>query len=211
MNVFFLLILFIDLPVRFNIAYYQKGKLIKSRLSIFEKYVKFQFWIDLTCFLIVVIYLLSFNRNLIYLKIFFYLKVYSLVKIDRAVLHRLEMERIAYCIYRLIRLILLLWFITTWIATIFFAIDYHFYLAKGYYYQKNQLWLTNTSAVGNLQIITAFSWDVWYEYALYWALQTSATVGYGDLTPMNPPAVLYCNFVILLMTVLFAFFINSIW
>ena len=116
-----------------------------------------------------------------------------------------------YCIYRLIRLIVILWFITTWIATIFFAIDYHYYLAKGYYYQKNQLWLTNTAAVGNLEIIKVFSWYVWYEYALYWALQTSSTVGYGDLTPMNPPEVLYCNFVILFMTVLFAFFINSIW
>jgi hypothetical protein len=97
------------------------------------------------------------------------------------------MGRISYAFYRLLRVVIGLWFLATWIAGIFFAIDYSFYLEKGFYYQKNQLWLTNTSAVGNLNLIINFSWYVWYEYALYWALQTSSTVGYGDLTPMNPP------------------------
>ena len=66
------------------------------------------------------------------------------------------MSRIPYAIYRLSRLFILLLFITTWIATIFFAIDYYYYTIRGYYFQKNQLWLTNSSAVGNLNIITNF-------------------------------------------------------
>jgi hypothetical protein len=81
---------------------------------------------------------------------------------------------------------ILLWFITSLAATIFFAIDYYYYLEQGYYYHNGWLWLTNSEAVGNLDIINNSDWFVWYTYALYWAIQTASTVGYGDLTPMNP-------------------------
>jgi hypothetical protein len=54
------------------------------------------------------------------------------------------------------------------------------------YYQNGQLWLLSGSAVGNLDIINKYEWYVWYSFALYWAIQTASTVGYGDLTPMNP-------------------------
>ena len=157
-----LLVLMVDLLVRFNISYYQKGKLIVSRLTIFKKYISFQFWIDVGAVVVIMFYLVGGDAQLIYFKCIFYIKIYSLFKIDNDILHRLELSRVIYAIYRLIRLIIFLWFVTTWIATIFFAIDYSFYLKKGYYYDKNQLWLTNTAAVGNLDLIKNFTWDVWY-------------------------------------------------
>jgi hypothetical protein len=46
---------------------------------------------------------------------------------------------------------------------------------------------------------------------LYWALQTASTVGYGDITPMNPPEVFYVIIIILIMTILWAFYVNTIW
>ena len=60
-------------------------------------------------------------------------------------------------------------------------------------------------------MIEEFPWYVWYEYALYWIFQSSTTVGYGNVTPKNPPEVLYCNFGILLGTLFFAYYINEIW
>lgn len=42
-------------------------------------------------------------------------------------------------------------------------------------------------------------------------MQITATIGYGDVTARNPVAVLYANFIMILMTVMFAFFINTIW
>lgn len=67
-------------------------------------------------------------------------------------------------------------------------IDYSYYQDKqSTYFLKNELWLLNSTAVGNLDLIHDFEWPVWYSYGLYWALQTASTVGYGDITPMNPP------------------------
>lgn len=36
-------------------------------------------------------------------------------------------------------------------------------------------------------------------------------VGYGDITPRNPVEVAYCDFAIVLMTLMYAFFISSVW
>ena len=64
----------------------------------------------------------------------------------------------------------------------------------------------------NINLIESFTnWYIWYEYAVYWSIQTSATIGYGDITPRNPHEVLYCNFIILINTIFFAFYINTIW
>ena len=152
-NLLTICILAFDVFIQFNISFYQRGKLITSRGTIMKKYIKFQFWIDIGSIFLLLIYIVGGNHELIYLKILFYFKITSLIKIDSSILHRLEMSRLIYAIYRLLRLFLYLWFLTTWIAAIFFSIDFYFYNEKGYYYQKNQLWLTNSEAVGNLEII----------------------------------------------------------
>lgn len=51
--------------------------------------------------------------------------------------------KIKYVIYKLIRLILVLLLFVFWIAGIFFAIDYKFYVERNSYYPVN-LWLTNS-------------------------------------------------------------------
>ena len=84
-----LFVLLTDLLVRFNISYYQKGKLISSRLTIFKKYIRFQFWIDASAFVVLVLYIASGDAQLVYFKCIFYIKIYSLFKIDNDILHRL--------------------------------------------------------------------------------------------------------------------------
>ena len=127
-NIIFLLILITDtLFVRFNLAYYKNGKEITSRVDIFEKYIKFRFWIDLTSTVVLFIFIAGGNSNLVYLKIVFYVKIYSLVIIDQEILDWLDIYPISFAIYRFIRVILLLWFFTTWFASVYFAIDYYFY------------------------------------------------------------------------------------
>lgn len=32
-----------------------------------------------------------------------------------------------------------------------------------------------------------YDWYVWLNYAFYWTLQSISMVGYGDMTPRNPP------------------------
>lgn len=124
----------------------------------------------------------------------------------------LSVHRVRFGLYKLLRTIVVIWFITTWVSCIYFRIDYNYYLERGYYFETGQLWLTNSNAVDNINLIECFPyWYVWYEYAVYWSFQTSATIGYGNMTPRNPHEVLFCNFIILINTIFFVFYINTIW
>ena len=89
-NTVTLIVLFADmLVVRVNISYYQKGKLICSRASILRKYFRLQLWVDLISNLVLTIYVASGVSSLVYLKFVFYIKVYSLLKVDSAIMHSL--------------------------------------------------------------------------------------------------------------------------
>lgn len=135
-----------------------------------------------------------------------------MLKINDQILFALATYRVRLGIYKLLRIITILWFITTWVSSIYFSIDYGYYREKGFYYSTGQLWLTNSNGIDNLNMIDIYPyWYVWYEYAVFWSFQTSATIGYGSMTPRNPHEVLYCNFIILINTIFFAFYINVIW
>jgi len=52
--------------------------------------------------------------------------------------------------------------------------------------------------------------DVQYLYAVYWALTTLTTVGYGDITPTNNMERLYSLFALLLGALVFGYMLSSI-
>lgn len=47
-------------------------------------------------------------------------------------------------------------------------------------------------------------------FALYWAVQTTSSVGYGNNTPHNPAEVLLCNIVMMTTIFIFVSFANTI-
>lgn len=213
MNILFIIAMFVDsLFIRTNLAFYRNGKVIVKKSFIFSNYIQYDFPFDAISWLVYLIYAVSGIPKLAYLKLLFYLKVKTVAKINNQILFALATYRVRLGIYKLLRTIILLWLMTTWVSCIYFAIDYHYYQEKGFYFNTGQLWLTNSNAIDNLNLLEIFPyWYVWYEYAVYWSFQTSATIGYGDMTPRNPHEVLYCNFIILINTVFFAFYINTIW
>lgn len=209
-----LIILYLDLIVRFNIGFYVREKLITNRKLIFFHYFRYQFWIDTVTVISLTIYMSVNNYHFCYFKLAIYLRIYGMNQIDKAVQHGLFMYQYLLPFYRLIKMVILTWLITTWVACAFFVIDYNYYIdADCTYTQLGQLWLvTNGLSPSGLNIIQSYpQWFIWYEYSLYWSLQTSATTGYGNITAQNPSQVIYCNFVMLLMTVMFAYFINYVW
>lgn len=51
---------------------------------------------------------------------------------------------------------------------------------------------------------------VGYVYSLYFILMTMTTIGYGDITPVNPIEIGFTLFVMLICSALFGFTLNSI-
>lgn len=184
----FILALFLDTCfVRMNLAFYRNGNLIVKRTFIFTNYLQYDFILDAISLFVYLLYIACGTPKLIYLKILFYLKLSTLNKINDQISLALATHRTRLGIYRLLRTIVLLWFVTTWVSCIYFGIDYAYYQERGYYFSTGQLWLTNSNSIDNLNLLEIYPyWYVWYEYAVYWSFQTSATIGYGDMTPRNP-------------------------
>lgn len=127
------------------------------------QYLASFFFLDLIAWLVYLFYIALNDHELIYMKLFFYLKFPQLIRINYQIVEKLIKHTVRYCIYCIFRMIIFLWFITTWVSSIYFAIDFHYYNQKGYYFQTGQLWLTNSNAVNNMNIIESFpKWYYWY-------------------------------------------------
>ncbi len=128
----------------------------------------------------------------------------------------MELFPYGYAAYRLVRLEAIIIFIVFWLSSIYFAIDYKFYREGTWVGSYN--WLTHeTCTMGYkngqtfyVDLIQTYPWYIWLDYAAYWCLQTISTVGYGDMTPRNPPSVVYTNITILMVVFFFVLFINSV-
>jgi len=161
---------------------------VKERRHIVCKYLRTSFGIDLVSAASVLIYLFGENYGLRFVRIIFYIKMWSLVGMDEVNLKCFTVPRIFITIYRFARMVGVLLVLVDWAACIFFAIDYHFCLQQGMYYQLNQLWLLSNQAISipGVSLFDNFPWYIWLQYSFYWSVQTSATIGYGDLTSRNP-------------------------
>lgn len=88
--------------------------------------------------------------------------------------------------------------------------DFYHYSKQDFYYNNGYLWLTGSSTTDQMDLIQTFNWYVWYIYALYWSVQTSATVGYGNITPRNPQEVFFCNVVMLITVCIFILYADKV-
>lgn len=216
-NVLIIIVFFIHFTlVRPLTGYYKSGILVSSPLLIIRSYARLELWFNLICWFVLILYAVANNPKLVYAKLIFFLSLYTLNVCDNQITVKLELKRLRFAAYRLIKLMNTLVYAVLWISCVYFAIDYHYYLLKGEYYPVN-LWLTNSVCSqyqGGTKFIylpEVYPWYVWLIYAFYWTLQSITGVGYGDMTPRNPVEVVLCNVVILFMTIAYAFFINSIW
>lgn len=83
LNAIYIIGLFLDtFFVRFNLAFYRNDQLIDTRHEIFVNYLKLHFWLDSVAWLSMFIYYVSFNDHLVYIKLLFFLRIVTLLKID---------------------------------------------------------------------------------------------------------------------------------
>lgn len=103
-----------------------------------------------------------------------------------------------------------IYFVVSLGACIYFAIDYHYYLEQGFYFDNGLLWLTGSSTTDYLNLVAEFQWQVWYEYAVYLLIQCIRGCGYGDMTGRNPPEILFNNLLMLFNLWMFSYFAEGI-
>lgn len=114
-------------------------------------YLTNNFRIDILSIAILIVSNLPF-QNIDYLRLFFLVKILSLKEIDREIELYLLASPIAKGMYSFIRLTSFIVFVTNLYACIYFAIDYHYYMKKSEFYDMGYLWLTGSSAVGEIDI-----------------------------------------------------------
>ena len=143
-NALFIIVLFMHMiVVRPVTGFYKSGILVKSSRIVLFSYFKMEFWLNLVSWVTLLAYAIANNSNFVYIKFLFYLQVYSLYICDEQISTKLELKRLTFATYKLIKLVIILLFVVLWLSCVYFAIDYHYYLKKQTYYPVN-LWLTNS-------------------------------------------------------------------
>lgn len=100
--------------------------LVMDMRVIMTKYIRSGLLVDFIGFL-VYYYDFVFRGDAKYIKILFYIKVYTLVKIDPMVHSKAMYNQYANAFYRFIKRVGLILLLTNFEACVYFSIDYHYY------------------------------------------------------------------------------------
>ena len=118
-----IVILVVNIPVTLNTGFYQGGILVMDRRKIYLNFSKAELWIDLFLIIVTILCLPDLNYNLNYLKLVYLLKIAKVYRVGKLIERRLQVHRVAQCIYFIMSVIgtfILLSHIT---GIIFYLID----------------------------------------------------------------------------------------
>lgn len=150
-----------DILIKFNTAYYKHGLIVLSRESIVNRYFSWRFWVDIACLIILYVYVFADASWMIYVKIFFYTKLYQTSEYDHHIQNAFELNILFISIYRLLRIIGIFILYSHIMACGYFYLDYYLYENNPTYLSQGLLWLTNSSALP-MNMIENYDWYVWY-------------------------------------------------
>ena len=185
----------IDLFLNFHLAYYQNGELITEKNKIIKKYLQRDFYLDLISLLVYMLcisqlYTLNSYEN--YLMWIYFIKFVKVKQIFHNIEELLVVDENYYHFYSLFILLVRIFIISHLAACIWHLL--------GISYDNS--WLKNSKELINNP------WEVRYLYSIYFILITMNTVGYGDISPVNSPEMIFTIFFVIIGCFMFAYSLN---
>lgn len=197
----------IDILINFNLAFYELGALVTSRIAIAKRYLLSWFIFDIIA---------TFPNELVIcgqfscdasnlsksFRLLRFFKMFRLVRLAKlnSILFTIEdvaSSRMLATIILAMKLILILFIIAHWLAC--------FWIFIAYYSQEDYplTWIAALSMQDSSQ-------SEIYVTALYWALTTTISVGYGDVKPVELPETNVCLLSMIFSSVMFAYLLGSV-
>ena len=223
-NVIIDLLFFADVIAHFNLIYYDEesanGMYVTDRQKIVRRYVRGFFVVDVVS--IIPFHEMESAGGLKALKLLRLLRLVKLLRILRSgrILKRLEDSmNVNYNVLSLVKFILGTLMIAHWLAC--------FWKLTGRTVAEKDDWVTNyySNFVDSDLFATCYAetelpnelhacmnlspWNM-YIAALYWALVTMSTIGYGDVTPTNTEERFFVILAMLIGTSVFAYVVGSV-
>ena len=203
-NYFYFIYMIIDMMIQMNTLYFENGIEVHNKFKMMKYYVNSNFASDLIGFMSLLISFVGRNYFLIEIfimfELFYLIKFFSLIEINRRLMHRFEFGRRSKGIKDLFSLFFCVLLIIHCLACFWIFISNQKYFPQARY---QNTWLTK------LDLENA-DWYLIYIYASYWGAITVMTVGYGDITPSNPLETLFTYFTVMFGCMVFAYIINSL-
>lgn len=129
--------------------------------------------------------------------------MYKLIKFDLTCTYNIVGTSF-YPFYKLIRTLLILFMVISYIGSIFYGIAYYLYISDSPH--QNLIWIVSTPAIENC---VDQPFIIQLQYAIYWAIGTASTAAYGDISAADPLDVLWNILALAFEGFIFGFYLDS--
>lgn len=200
----FLYLLFFDFLKSCSSSYYHKGVLQKNRKKIMLNYFKTDFFIDVLtitplalCNFTICQQIISGNQFFFeIMKLIFFLRYHQFMEISKKLGELVFIDRTIQSIVALLKLVFRIMILAHIFACIWYVIGSSSYNTQDNWIARNNLLYSD--------------WWRQYLYAYYFVCVTMNTVGFGDISPVNPLEILFVIVFIFVACGIFAYSLNSI-
>lgn len=189
-------LLIIDMIFEINTIYFKYGLEMRDKKKIFLNYMAHDFVFDIIPFFS--IFVQTTENPIFHLFILlFFLKVVSLLKINKRFTNRFQFNNKMKGIKELIVFFLLIILVAHLVSCFWFFVGIKFNNLN------TDSWITTYELLDK-------PWQIQYLSSFYWSIVTIMTVGYGDVTPQNEYEKFFSIYVILFGCMMLPYSVNSI-
>jgi len=186
----------VSILVNFRTAYYHHGELKTHSRHIMLHYLKSGLITDAVSELAIIGRVVSGGSNLKYLGLLALLRIYRIPALIASIEDYFQFNRQVKTMVEVTKLIVVVFILAHWFGCILYSITK--------VEQNESNWLDTVQGVQG-DDITGY-----YVAALYWAIMTMSTVGYGDIAPITTKERILTIIIMIISSIIFGFLLSSI-